>query len=88
MNHAKSYPLLIAVTPLDSERSRLTFADGSERILDERLVQWRGAQPAGRPILANYGLTWPEEVVELDGTLAAFDLGTDEAYELSQAPNN
>jgi len=88
MNHANSYPQLIAVTPLDGERSRLTFADGSERILDERQITWRGTKPAGRPVLANYGLTWPEEVVELDGTPVAFYLGADEAYELSQATSN
>ena len=83
MNHAKSYPQLTAVTPLDSEHTRLTFADGSERILDERHITWRGTKPAGRPVLANYGLTWPDELVHLDGTPVAFDVGADEAFELS-----
>ena len=83
MDHAKAYPLLDSVSPTGADHSLLRFADGSERILDERDVVWNGNRLAGRPQLGNYGLVWPETLVDMDGIPVAFDLGADEAFELS-----
>jgi hypothetical protein len=83
MNHAKAYPLLDSVTPTSADHSLLRYTDGSERILDERDVVWNGNRLAGRPQLGNYGLVWPETLVDMEGIPVAFDLGADEAFELS-----
>ena len=83
MDHARAYPLLDSVTSAGANQSLLRFADGSERILDERDVVWNGNRLAGRPQLGNYGLVWPETLVDMDGIPVAFDLGADEAFELS-----
>jgi hypothetical protein len=83
MDHAKTYPLLDSVTPTGAEHSLLRFADGSERILDERDVVWQGKRLSGRPQLGNYGVVWPETLVDVDGIPVAFDMGADEAFELS-----
>jgi hypothetical protein len=83
MDHAKAYPLLDSVTPTSADHSLLQFADGSDRILDERDVVWTGNRLAGRPQLGNYGLVWPETLVDMDGIPVAFDMGANEAFELS-----
>ena len=83
MDHARAYPLLDSVTPTSADQSLLRFADGSERILDERIVVWQGKRLLGRPQLGNYGLVWPETLVNMDGIPVAFDMGADEAFELS-----
>ena len=82
MDHAKAYPLLDSVSPTGADHSLLRFADGSERILDERDVVWQGKRLLGRPQLGNYGLVWPEMLLDANSSMA-FDMGADEAFELS-----
>ena len=83
MDHAKAYPLLDSVTSAGANQSLLRFADGSERILDERDVVCQGKRLLGRPQLGNYGLVWPEMLLDANSHPMAFDMGADEAYELS-----
>ena len=83
MDHAKAYPLLDSVSPAGADHSLLRFADGSERILDERDVVWQGKRLLGRPQLGNYGLVWPEMLLDANSNPMAFDMGAYEAFELS-----
>ena len=83
MDHARAYPLLDSVTSAGPNQSLLRFADGSERILDERNVVWQGKRLLGRPQLGNYGLVWPEMLLDANSNPMAFDMGADEAYQLS-----
>jgi hypothetical protein len=83
MDPAEPYPLLTSVELLDSSRCLLQYSDGTNRIFDETTVTVAGRRPSGRPHWANWGLTWAEERMELNGVWVCLELGGDEAFELS-----